>query len=84
MSTNEDGKFSKREIDIAVTAYVNFRKRLIDDGTLVANGNVLTFSEDTEFPSSSTAAAVVCGGTANGLTVWKNKDGKTLKELESV
>ncbi|WP_205629845.1 GIY-YIG nuclease family protein [Dechloromonas denitrificans] len=63
---------------------VNFRKRLIDDGTLVANGKALTFSKDTEFPSPSTAAAVVCGGTANGLTVWKNKDGKTLKELESV
>lgn len=63
---------------------VNFRKRLIEDGTLVASDGVLTFSKDTEFPSPSSAAAVVCGGTANGLTAWKNKHGKTLKELESV
>lgn len=62
---------------------VNFRKRLIEDGTLVASDGVLTFSQDTEFPSPSSAAAVICGGTANGLTAWKNKDGKTLKELES-
>jgi len=36
-----------------------------------------------EFSSPSAAAAVIHGGHANGLTVWKNKDGKTLKELES-
>ena len=63
---------------------VNFRKRLIEDGTLVANGGVLIFSKDAEFPSPSSAAAVVCGGTANGLAVWKDQDGKTLKELEAI
>lgn len=63
---------------------VNFRKRLIEDGTLVADGNAHIFSKDTEFPSPSSAAAVICGGTANGLTAWKNKDGRTLKELELV
>lgn len=63
---------------------INFRKRLFEDGTLVSDGKALTFSKDTEFPSPSTAAAVVCGGTANGLTVWKNKDGATLKDIESM
>lgn len=63
---------------------VNFRKRLLEDGTLISNGKVLTFAKDTEFPSPSTAAAVVCGGTANGLAVWKNKDGIPLKDIESV
>ena len=63
---------------------VNARKRLIDEGTLVQEGEVLVFARDTEFPSPSTAAAVVQGGTANGLVAWKSKDGKTLKELESM
>lgn len=61
---------------------INSRKRLIEDGVLVLENGVLVFSRDTEFPSPSTAAAVVHGGTANGLVAWKSKDGKTLKELE--
>lgn len=62
---------------------VNSRKRLIDDGTLVPDDKAFTFTKDTEFPSPSTAAAVVCGGTVNGLAVWKNKDGTPLKDIES-
>jgi hypothetical protein len=60
------------------------RKRLIDDGTLIEEGEHLRFTRDTEFSSPSAAAAVVHGGSANGLIAWKNKDGKTLKELEAV
>jgi hypothetical protein len=29
------------------------------------------------------AAAVVLGRTANGRTEWKDKDGRTLKEIQS-
>ena len=43
----------------------------------------LLFTQDIEFSSPSAAAAVIHGGHANGLTAWKNKDGKTLKDLES-
>ena len=44
----------------------------------------LLFNRDVEFSSPSAAAAVVHGGHANGLIAWKNKTGKTLKEIESV
>ncbi len=44
----------------------------------------LRFTRDAEFSSPSAAAAVVHGGSANGLLAWKGKDGKTLKELEGV
>lgn len=37
--------------------------------------------EDIKFKSSSTAANFVTGRSSNGLIVWKNKDGKTIKEL---
>lgn len=39
--------------------------------------------ENVLFQSPSYAAAFVIGGHANGLVEWKNKYGKTLKEIES-
>jgi len=60
------------------------RKKLIEDGTLVQDGDHLKFTGDAEFSSPSAAATVVHGGSANGLLAWKNKVGKTLKELEAV
>lgn len=58
------------------------RKQLIADGTLIPKGDSLEFSKDTEFSSPSTAAAVVHGGSANGLIAWKSKDGVSLKQLD--
>lgn len=62
---------------------VNLRQRLIEEGALISENGTLVFTQDTEFPSPSSAATVIHGGTANGLTAWKNKHGKTLKDLES-
>jgi hypothetical protein len=59
------------------------RERLKADGTLIKDGEWFRFSRDAEFASPSAAAATIHGGTANGLLVWKNKAGKTLKEIES-
>jgi hypothetical protein len=58
------------------------RKQLIADGTLVRKDGLLVFAKDVEFPSPSAAAVAVHGGSANGLMVWKTKDGKTLKQLD--
>ena len=63
---------------------INMRQRLKDEGVLTVKTDHLLFCKDSEFSSPSAAAAVIHGGHANGLTAWKNKDGKTLKELESV
>ena len=60
------------------------RKKLIEDGTLVRDGDHLKFIRDSEFSSPSAAAGVVHGGSANGLITWKSLDGKTLKELEAL
>ena len=60
------------------------RRRLIEDGTLVQDGDHLKFTRDSEFSSPSAAATVVHGGSANGLLAWKSRDGKTLKELEAL
>ncbi len=62
----------------------NMRQELKEDGVLVEQKDHLLFTKDAEFSSPSAAAAVVHGGHANGLIVWKNSKGKTLKEIESV
>lgn len=58
------------------------RKQLIADGTLIPKNDHLEFAKDAEFSSPSAAAAVVRGGSANGLTAWKNSIGTTLKQLD--
>ncbi len=61
---------------------IALRQRLIHDKTLVEQDGVYAFTKDVEFTSPSAAAAVIHGGSANGLTAWKDKNGKSLKELE--
>jgi hypothetical protein len=63
--------------------FINYRQKLIEEGILINKGEYLEFSDDYIFSSPSTAAAIVMGRNANGLTEWRNKAGKTLKEFES-
>lgn len=60
------------------------RNKLIEEDGLVQNGDKYDFVKDTEFSSPSSVAAVIHGGSANGVTAWINKDGKSLKILQSV
>ncbi len=64
-------------------AYVmSQRRQLIADGSLMEKNGFLLFTKDAEFSSRSAAAAVVQGGRANGLIMWKTSDGKSLKQLD--
>jgi hypothetical protein len=58
------------------------RKQLVADGGLVEKDGLLLFTRDVEFSSPSAAAAVINGGSANGLIAWKTQDGQTLKQLD--
>jgi len=58
------------------------RKQLIAEGVLTEKEGFLVFTRDTEFSSPSAAAAVIHGGSANGLIAWKTEDGKSLKQLD--
>jgi hypothetical protein len=58
------------------------RKQLIANGTLVEKSGLFVFTKDVEFTSPSAAAVIIHGGSANGLTSWKTKDGKSLKQLD--
>jgi hypothetical protein len=58
------------------------RKQLIAQGVLTEKEGFFVFTRDTEFSSPSAAAAVIHGGSANGLIAWKTEDGKSLKQLD--
>ncbi len=61
---------------------ITLRQQLITDGTLMREERLYRFNKDVEFSSPSAAAAVIEGGSANGLIEWRTKDGKVLKELD--
>ncbi|MEA2165645.1 MAG: hypothetical protein QOK37_3772 [Thermoanaerobaculia bacterium] len=61
---------------------LELRQDLIKTGVLVLAGDRYRFTRAIEFSSPSTAAGVIQGGSANGLTAWRNVSGQTLKELE--
>jgi Domain of unknown function (DUF4357) len=58
------------------------RSQLLQEAALKAKSDRYIFVKDYEFSSPSAAAAVVHGGSANGLLAWKDERGRSLKELE--
>ena len=79
-------KGSKAAISTVASMTQNFlkiRKQLIDKQVMKEKGEYFEFPEDYIFSSPSTAAAMVLGRNANGLTEWRLPSGMTLKEFES-
>ncbi|QJT08300.1 GIY-YIG nuclease family protein [Oceanidesulfovibrio marinus] len=60
----------------------SLRSDLVEKEVLSLEGNHYTFTQDYTFKSPSTAAIVVLGRSANGRTEWRDKNGKTLKEIQ--
>lgn len=73
-----------RTAGMKATWLISLRQKLIQSKILSPSGLKFVFIQDYQFSSPSTAAAVIKGGHANGLTSWKTPDGKTLKQLEFV
>lgn len=63
--------------------FVVLRQKLIEEGVLIEKDDFYEFPDDFIFNSPSTAASIILGRNANGLTEWKLKNGITLKEYES-
>ncbi len=57
------------------------REKLVKSGDVKVQGGIFTLQADRDFSSSSTAAAFLTGYSRNGLAVWKNSRGKSLKEV---
>lgn len=56
------------------------RRSLLEMGILQRKNGYLRLTEDYNFSSPSAASSVVLGRSSNGLTTWKQRNGKTLKE----
>ena len=72
----------KDEVPSIHTYMTTLRKDMLEQGVISANGNANVFNQDYVFNSSSTAAGVIQGRTANGRKDWKNKEGKTLRDIQ--
>lgn len=72
----------KNEVPSIHAYMTTLRKDMLEQGVISANGNGYVFNQDYVFNSSSTAAGVIQGRTANGRRDWKNREGKTLKEIQ--
>jgi predicted GIY-YIG superfamily endonuclease len=62
---------------------LKLRDTLISEGVIVKENDKLIMKRDYLFSSSSSAAMIIMGRSANGLTEWKMKSGKTLQEYET-
>lgn len=63
-------------------SYSNLRKVLKERSVVVDKNGKFQFASDFEFPSASAAAAIILGYSINGRTAWKNKHGKTIRDIE--
>ena len=79
----KNSKAAATIVNSMTTNFITYRQKLIDEGVLLDKGEYFEFTDDYIFSSPSTAAVMVMGRSANGLTEWKNKEGKTLKEFET-
>jgi len=59
------------------------RNTLISEGVIIKDKDKMILTQDYLFSSSSSAAMIIMGRSANGLTEWKMKSGKTLQDFES-
>ncbi len=79
----KESKAAGSTVSSMTRGFLNLRQRLIDEGVIKLVGDVYLFLEDYIFSSPSTASSIILGRNSNGLTEWKLKSGKTLKEFES-
>lgn len=66
-----------------VKGMYDLRADLIRNGVLMEKNQSYVFAQDYTFSSPSTAVAVVLGRSANGRVEWKDKNGRTLKDLQN-
>ena len=63
---------------------VDLRRTLLEQEVLEDAGGILRLTQDYTFPSPSTAAGVVLARSANGRIEWKDRKGRTLREIQEV
>lgn len=76
-------KVASSTVPSITSNFIRLRDSLIENGVIKQDNGTSEITEDYVFSSPSTAAVIVLGRNANGLSEWKQKDGTTLKIFES-
>lgn len=61
--------------------YAAMRKALMDEGVLVDEGTSLRLTSDQTFDTSSGAASFLLAASRSGLRVWRDAEGRLLRDL---
>jgi len=75
-------QFSKTNTDSISGKLIKLKDRLLSEGALKDEDNILVATQDILMTSSSYAAAIVAGTSRSGPQSWKAKNGKTMKQIE--
>lgn len=73
---------NKTEVPSIHSFLSSLRTNLIARKILMPQGDCLVLTQDYVFNSPSSAAGVLTGRSANGRVEWKDKNGRTLKEIQ--
>ena len=77
------GSQARAEETASIQKYLSeMRQQLLSRQVLKKEKGVLVFTQDYRFKSPSTAAGVLVGGAANGRLAWKDRDNKTLRDIQ--
>lgn len=76
-----EGSEINLEKPVHLEKYNRQRKELYEKGDIVKQGDKYILKVTLEFNTPSGASDFVLGGSTNGWSEWKNKDGKTLDEV---
>ena len=76
-----EGSEINLEKPVHLEKYNRQRKELYEKGDIVKQGDKYILTVTIEFNTPSGASDFVLGGSTNGWSEWKNKDGKTLDEV---
>lgn len=71
----------KEELPSIPEQYATLRKALMDEGVLVDDGTTLKLTSDQTFNTSSGAASFLLAGSRSGLSVWRDGEGRPLRDL---
>lgn len=77
------GALARKESKVMVAGYARIRDELVKQGVLAEeNEHQYRLTRTYVFDSPSSAASVLCGGSKNGRTIWKDDEGRTIKDNE--
>ena len=71
----------KDELPTMPEQYAAMRKSLLDEGILVDEGTTLRLTSDQTFNTSSGAASFLLAGSRSGLRVWRDAEGRPLRDI---